>query len=65
MLAPVTADGQAPALSLISFAGFGLWLLWVATFGVVLLRRGPTRPRPATAADRNPTADLPSQTPAR
>jgi hypothetical protein len=54
MLAPVTAGGQAPALSLIGFAGFGLWLLWVATFGMALLRGGTTRPQPTEPPHRSP-----------
>lgn len=52
ILTPVTLGGGPAAISLIGFAGFALWVLWLIAYGLTLLRDHTTT---QTAAHQEPT----------
>jgi hypothetical protein len=56
MLAPLTSTGDHPALAAFGLCGFGLWLIFVTTYGVVLLRGRATASAPTTAIKRDPAS---------
>jgi hypothetical protein len=41
MLTPIALSGGPAGLALVGLAGFLLWLVWLITFGLVLLRDRP------------------------